>query len=73
MRVVKARVVKQFNLESGEVNLTITTDPLTPLEDFAVEGGSWKNHPPVAGELIIIGDELMVQDLVDREFRSVSI
>lgn len=73
MRVVKVRAVKQVNGESGDVNLTLTTDPLTPLEDFAVNGGSWKEHPPVSGELIIIGDPEMIAELVDKEFRSVEV
>lgn len=73
MKVVKVRAIKQVNQESGDVNLTLTTDPLTPLEDFAVNGGSWRDHPPVAGELIIIGNPDMIQDLVDKEFRSVAI
>lgn len=72
MQVIRARAVKQTNEESGEVNLTLTTDPLTPVREFAIDAGSWSDSPLQTGEVILIGDPDMIKDLLDKEFRSMS-
>ncbi len=69
VKVVRARIVQQVN--DGEVNLTTTLDPLTPTQEFAVEAGSWRDCEPSSGEIILTGEESVINALLDKELRSV--
>lgn len=70
-QVLKCRAVQQHNPSTGETALTLTTDPLTPLHDFKIEGGSWGEGDLREGEIIIIGSPEVIGGVAEKEFKSV--
>ena len=65
----------QTNNETGEKNVCLSADPLTPLEDFAVTGGSWGDSQVLQGRALLLGmddiGEGLIGSLIDVELRSV--
>lgn len=70
LQIVKARAVKQTHPGTGEINLTLTTDPMTPLKEFAIGSEGWCDGELAEGEMLIVGSREMLADVMDTEFRS---
>jgi hypothetical protein len=70
-QVLKCRAVQQHNPVTEETALTLTTDPLTPIEDYKIGGGSWGEGDLKEGEVIIIGPPDLIKGIAEKEFKSV--
>jgi hypothetical protein len=69
---MKTRVIIQINIDTGQKNVTFTTDRLTPLSDFLVD--SWENSRVIQGTVLILSMEptdVVVDELMDTELHSV--
>jgi hypothetical protein len=65
-----ARCIIQLNHETGEKNVCLTQDYLSPVEDFLV---AWPDTSVVDGKVIMIAEDIKIDNLLcDTELRSVS-
>lgn len=67
---MKVRVVIQIHPD-GQKNVCFTQDPLVDPEDLIVRGNGWENATIIRDEIILVGDGLTLQHLLDTELRSV--
>ena len=67
---MKTRAIVQINPETGQKNVTLTTDSITSLEDFLAP---WPNSEVHVGEVLILSadDGNIVDYILDTELRSV--
>ena len=67
---MKTRAIVQINPVTGQKNVTFSSDPLTPLEDFLAP---WPNSEVHVGEVLILSADgsNIVDYILDTELRSV--
>lgn len=64
-----AKVVVQINPATNERNVQFVTDPDINLEDVVVSAPNWKNSQTYSGEIILVGDQRIIDLLSDVELR----
>jgi hypothetical protein len=62
---MKAHVIVQENLETGDKHVTFTTDTLTPREDMLCNSPGWEDAKVTEGTVLILGMDEANDDILD--------
>lgn len=70
VRSIKAKLYRQVNPATDEQNLVFRSDPLTPNDDHFIQSPGWSDATCL-GDVVLVGEEHVVSQLLDCEFRKV--